>query len=102
MYVSIVDPVPWTVYPTYSDRSPRNGPIPARRGALSFRGFPGSPRRYTYMAYSRFNCAGCGKMKEVCGSKVVMTPMGKTRICEPCKLLRERQQKREAENGTNG
>jgi len=54
------------------------------------------------MAYSRFNCAGCGKMKEVCGSKVVMTPMGKTRICEPCKLLRERQQKREAENGTNG
>lgn len=80
----------------------QNGPIPPRAGASSFwGGFPPA-KGNTFMAYSKFNCVGCGKLREVTGSKYVFTLGRRARICEECKLVRLRQQQREAKNGTNG
>jgi len=54
------------------------------------------------MTYSKFLCAGCGKSSDVIGSKVVFILGRKSRVCEKCKLIRERAQQREAQHGSNG
>lgn len=54
------------------------------------------------MPYSQFICAGCGKSREMVGSKVVYVAGKKSRVCEACKLLRERNKLREVPSGENG
>lgn len=51
------------------------------------------------MPYSQFICAGCGKSREMFGSKVVYIAGKKSRVCEACKKVRERNQRREIPNG---
>jgi predicted Fe-S protein YdhL (DUF1289 family) len=67
-------------------------------------GFPSSPLEtgLTYMPYSQFICAGCGKSREMIGSKVVYMAGKKTRVCEACKIVRERNRLKEAQHGPNG
>lgn len=59
-------------------------------------------QRNLKMPYSQFICGGCGKYREMLGSKVVYIAGKKSRVCESCKKVRERSAKKEAANGSNG